>query len=102
LADSSIVYDGLNALGSVPWRINERILKVANRCWENNIPIGDIPQHNDFEVPPEPIPPESTTTKLEKGTPEHTRLVDETRKYREVLAKYDRIRQKNMVRVANS
>jgi hypothetical protein len=41
-ADLSTVYDGLNALGRVPWRINRRVLAVAQRCWDENIPLGDV------------------------------------------------------------
>jgi DNA-directed RNA polymerase len=41
-ADLSTVYDGLNALGRVPWKINRRVLAVAQRCWDDNIPLGDV------------------------------------------------------------
>jgi hypothetical protein len=41
-ADLSTVYDGLNALGRVPWKINRRVLAVAQRCWDENIALGDV------------------------------------------------------------
>lgn len=92
------MYDGLNALGRVPWKINDKILSVAEKCWDNNIPIGDIPQRTDYEVPDEPIRPEPVEVKPEKGTPAHKAWVDEAKKYQDALTKYDRINQRNMVR----
>lgn len=41
-ADLSTVYNGLNALGRVPWRINRKVLATAQRCWDENIPLGDV------------------------------------------------------------
>jgi DNA-directed RNA polymerase len=97
-ADLSTVFDGLNALGRVPWQINKRILEVANHCWENSIALGDIPARTDFEVPPEPIQPERPAIKLEKDHPGYKESVAEYRAYREALSKCRRLQQKNMVR----
>lgn len=97
-ADLSTVFDGLNALGRVPWQINKRILDVANHCWDNSIALGDIPSQTDFDVPQEPIRPERSATKFEKDTPAYDESVAEYRLYREALTKYRRIKQKNMVR----
>jgi DNA-directed RNA polymerase len=93
----STVFDGLNALGRVPWQINKRILEVANHCWENDIALGDIPSRNDLVVPPEPLRPERSATKFEKGTPAYKEAVAEYRAYRERLTKHRRLKQKNMV-----
>jgi DNA-directed RNA polymerase len=41
-ADLSTVYNGLNALGRVPWKINRKVLDAAQRCWDENIPLGDV------------------------------------------------------------
>lgn len=60
-ADLTTVFDGLNALSREPWVINKTILAVADECWEQNIPLGDIPSRTDLEVPPEPSPPPKTS-----------------------------------------
>lgn len=96
-ADLTTVFDGLNALGRVPWKINDRILKVAQRCWDLNVPIGDIPSQTDLEVPPEPIPPSYPSEMLDKESPEFKHYLEEKQKYLTALTKYNRTRQKNMV-----
>jgi DNA-directed RNA polymerase len=97
-ADLSTVYDGLNALGRVPWQINKKILEVANHCWENSISLGDIPPRTDYDVPKEPIRPERPSVKLEKDAPGYKESVAEYRAYREAFTKFRRLEQKNMVR----
>jgi DNA-directed RNA polymerase len=97
-ADLSTVYDGLNALGRVPWQINKKILEVANHCWENNISLGDIPPRTDYDVPQQPIRPERPSVKLEKDAPGYKESVAEYRAYREAFSKFRRLQQKNMVR----
>jgi len=93
----STVFDGLNALGRVAWKINKDVLKVAQKCWENNIPLGDVPSWTDFDVPPEPTPPPRPATKLDKDSPAFMEYVAEQRAYRDALARHRRINQKNMV-----
>ena len=39
-ANLSDLYDGLNALGRVPWKINKTILDVAQKCWDDGVDIG--------------------------------------------------------------
>lgn len=97
-AESSTIFDGLNVLGRVKWRINTRLLEVAQRCWQEDIPLGDIPSRTDLDIPDEPEPPIRPEKKWEKGTEEYDLGVAEYRKYRERLNKYNRARQKNMVR----
>lgn len=82
-ADLSTVYDGLNILGKTAWKINKDILEMGENCWENNIPIGDIPSRIDFEVPSEPIYPTSFNPKLFQS-------------YKASITKRQRILQKNM------
>jgi len=89
-ADLSTVMDGLNVLGKVPWVINREILKVAQRCWDEGIALGDIPSRTDFELPPIPIRPEGDSDYKDKD--------GEFQRYRDALTKYRRIHQKNMVR----
>jgi DNA-directed RNA polymerase, mitochondrial len=96
-ADLSTLYNGLNAMGRVPWKINDRILEVAQCCWDSNIAVGDVPSKTDLVVPPKPVRPKRAVALMDKGSPEYKRYVAENRKYREALSKYNRIRQKNMV-----
>ena len=94
--ENSVIFDGLNALGSVKWRISKQLLEVAQRCWDENIPLGDIPTRTDFDLPEQPLPPSWSSTKLEKGTVEYEAAVAELLNYRDRLAKYNRTKQKNM------
>lgn len=94
-AEGSMVFDGLNALSRVKWVINKKILDVAQRCWDENIPLGDIPSRTDYEMPEQPEPPFWTGKKFEKGTDEYDSAISELLKYRDRLLKYNRVKQKN-------
>jgi DNA-directed RNA polymerase, mitochondrial len=48
------VYDAINYLQGVPYRINQRVLAVYQWAWENSIPIGDLPLTKDLELPAVP------------------------------------------------
>lgn len=88
-ADLSTVMDGLNVLGRVPWKINKKILKVAQICWDDGIALGDIPSRTDFEVPPMPIRPEGDDLDYKSAD-------GDFQQYRDKLAKHRRAHQKNM------
>ncbi len=99
-SDLSIVCDGLNILGKTPWKINKEILQVGEYCWDNNIPIGDIPSRTDLEVPPEPIYPSSAYDPdmyANKDDPEMKEKINAIQSFRESTTKYHRVLQKNMV-----
>ncbi|KAL7522519.1 hypothetical protein ACHAWX_007224 [Stephanocyclus meneghinianus] len=53
-ADLSKVYEGLNVLGRIPWKVNQTVLNAACRCWDEGVVLGDIPPQTDYEVPPLP------------------------------------------------
>jgi hypothetical protein len=97
--DLSLVSDGLNILGKTPWKINKRILAVGEDCWENNIPIGDIPSRTDFVLPPEPKRPERLDAEAYGNgeSPEALAAMEANRLYRGLMYKRQRIHQKNMV-----
>lgn len=48
------VYNAVNRLQGVPFRINRRVLAVYQWAWEHSIPIGDLPLTKDIPVPPLP------------------------------------------------
>ena len=99
-ADLSIVCDGLNILGKTPWKINKKILQVGEYCWENDIPIGDIPSRTDLDVPSEPVYPAMTFDPdmyANKDDPETKEKINAIQSYRDKKTKYHRVVQKNMV-----
>jgi hypothetical protein len=97
-ADLSIVCDGLDILGKTAWRINKEILEAGQRCWRDNISIGDIPSQTDFEVPPEPIRPSFASEVIyDKEDVNYQSRRAAMNAYRESTTKRQRIIQKNMV-----
>jgi len=96
--DLSLVYDGLNILGKTAWKINEKILRIATICWNENIPIGDIPSRVDHTVPPEPIRPPKLPPEVYKNkeSPEAKAAAEANQLYREAVYKRQRVIQKNM------
>lgn len=95
-ADLSEVFNSLNALGRVAWKINRAILDVAQQCWERNISLGDIPTRTDFEVPREPVAPEFVEGGFQRDSEAGKVHLAEQRRYQNEMAKYHRMRQKNM------
>eukprot|EP00522_Entomoneis_paludosa_P007714 CAMPEP_0172440348 /NCGR_PEP_ID=MMETSP1065-20121228/993_1 /TAXON_ID=265537 /ORGANISM="Amphiprora paludosa, Strain CCMP125" /LENGTH=1049 /DNA_ID=CAMNT_0013189139 /DNA_START=238 /DNA_END=3387 /DNA_ORIENTATION=- len=98
VADNSVLLDGLNVLGTVPWKINKRLLEVAQECWDKKITIGDIPSQTDLDVPPKPDWPEEL---YKSGRPEPgTAKFDEWRakwvEYNEQLRIHKKKHQQNM------
>jgi DNA-directed RNA polymerase len=101
-ADLSDVCDGLDILGKTAWKINKEILQVGQRCWNDNISIGDIPSQTDFEVPPEPLRPSFQFETNRNGEdPDYERKMADIQAYRDSIAKRQRIHQKNMVSTTN-
>lgn len=97
-ADLSSVYDGLDILGKTAWRINREILEVGQKCWTENIAIGDIPSQTDFEMPPEPVRPNFENNEMYgKEDPDQERRKAVLNTYRDSISKWQRILQKNMV-----
>lgn len=96
LANLSIVFDGLNALGSIKWKVNKKILHIAKECWNLNIPLGDIPTRTDFDLPPEPIRPDLPRCLLDKSSESYKAYKEKHQEYLLALARYNRIKQKNM------
>jgi DNA-directed RNA polymerase, mitochondrial len=97
-ADLSDVCDGLDIMGKTAWKINKEILEVGQRCWRDNIAIGDIPSQTDFELPPEPVRPTFDADEFyDKENADNERRMAAMNAYRDGIAKRQRIHQKNMV-----
>jgi len=97
-ADLSTVFDGLNVLGRIPWRIQKDMLNVAQKLWEDGIVIGEIPAKHDFVLPPKPIKPEMRkgVDYKDKESPGYKEAMLEYNAYRAASVKYNRIYQRNM------
>lgn len=52
------VYQAVNYLQGVPFRINRKILAVYQWAWENSIEIGGLPMTTDLPTPQKPEPPD--------------------------------------------
>mmetsp|Transcript_6061 Transcript_6061/g.9281 ORF Transcript_6061/g.9281 Transcript_6061/m.9281 type:complete len:1018 (-) Transcript_6061:710-3763(-) len=95
-ADLSVVCDGLDVIGCIPWIINSKILAVAKQCWDSNIVLGDIPPRNDFEVPPKPTRPDHFPKILDKTSDFYKEHLEEIKEYFYAITKHNRMKQKNM------
>ena len=93
-ADLSTAMEGLNVLGSIPWRINQTVLDVAQKCWEDGVVLGDIPSRTNYEVPP--YPEELAYVDYHRlGDVEKKGHIEVFKKYRDALNKHKRFKQKN-------
>jgi DNA-directed RNA polymerase len=82
------VYESLNALGRVPWRVNDRVLDVVLKLWERGGAVTDLPSRLDIAPLKEParpdlsaLDPEDPVTRglaidYEKAQREHKRSTD--------------------------
>jgi DNA-directed RNA polymerase len=53
--DLDKVFEALNVLGKVPWKVNEDVLRVQIEAWNSGEPIANFaPLNPKFDVPPEP------------------------------------------------
>lgn len=50
------IYEAVNAVQSVPWRINNRVLDVQAKLWEQGSEVAGLPQRQPSYVPPYPFP----------------------------------------------
>lgn len=62
--DMKTMFDGLNALGRTPWRINQPVFDIMLEAWNSGEAIANIPAENpNLSIPPEP---ESSKDPLER------------------------------------
>ncbi|EFA84795.1 DNA-dependent RNA polymerase [Heterostelium album PN500] len=53
-SDLTNIYEGLNVLGEVPWKTNEKMMSILLEAWEKGGGIADLPSRYDFELPESP------------------------------------------------
>lgn len=94
-AELGTVMDGLNVLGNIPWKVNQTVLDVALKCWEDGVVLGDIPSQDNLEVPPLPGDFEYFDWKT-LGDVEKKIHLEEFLKYKDALTRHKRFKQKNM------
>lgn len=103
LADLSNVHRSLNYLGSIPWRINKRVIDVMKELYARGESVGDLPSREILSEPSEEnffVPRSSLKYYQQSSSPSSTNessadpneLVLDTREYR---YQCKRIRQKN-------
>lgn len=94
-ADLTQVFEGLNVLGRIPWKINQNVLDAACKCWDDGIALGDIPSQDNHQVPPLPTPLDYRDFNL-LDDDEKKVQVDAFRIYKDAITKHFRFKQKNM------
>jgi len=50
------VYEAVNALQEVPWRVNKKVQEVMNSLWSQGSAVAGLPQRDETPVPPYPFP----------------------------------------------
>ena len=45
------MYDALNFLGRVKWRINKDVYDIIQEAWEQGLTVGDLPSREDVAMP---------------------------------------------------
>lgn len=50
-ADLTLIHSALNAINSLPWRINTRVLDVMREMYASGGDVADIPRRGDIPVP---------------------------------------------------
>lgn len=53
-ADMPAVYDAINAIQDVAWRINTSVFDVMKEVWDSGGSLGDLPRHADIPLPAKP------------------------------------------------
>lgn len=52
--DMPLVYAAINHVQQAPWKINERVLAVANAVWDKDLAIAGLPRREPITVPSRP------------------------------------------------
>jgi len=60
--DMPEVYQALNTVQETAWRVNTKVLEVAQAMYEANAEVGELPPHDHIELPPKPSDIETNET----------------------------------------
>lgn len=72
-----MVYAAINAVQSVPWSVNSRVLDVAKECRANDIAVKGFPSKQLFPIPAPPVAPEELPALRERDRPTYTKWARE-------------------------
>lgn len=50
------IYEAVNALQEVPWRVNASVLEVMHRLWQQGATVAGLPQRDETPIEPYPFP----------------------------------------------
>ena len=53
--DMPDVYEALNFVQETPWKVNERVLEVAQEVWDKDLAIAGFPRQEEETVPERPL-----------------------------------------------
>ena len=53
--DQKQIYDGVNAIQKVAWKINTRLYDIQTEAYELNLNIADLPSRNEVPLAPTPL-----------------------------------------------
>ena len=53
--EMSEVYDAVNAIQNVPWRVNRKVLEVLDVVFHDSLPLGNLPAYDPIPLPTKPI-----------------------------------------------
>jgi len=53
-AGSALLYEGVNALGAVPWQINKPVLRMQKMIWDQGGSVVGLPASDPLPLPPKP------------------------------------------------
>lgn len=69
-ADMPLVYAAVNALQSVPWQVNTKVLEVFQQVWHSNASYG-MPRSEPYDIPPCPLSEGTRANALDKDSDEY-------------------------------
>lgn len=88
IAKGSKVYDAINALNSTAWKINSKVLEVAQWAWDMDNGIGGLPLNRYQDIPTAPKGMDAQQLKVwkAKAKPIYTANAQRVRKTRRSVA----------------
>ncbi|WP_339771482.1 DNA-directed RNA polymerase [uncultured Pseudosulfitobacter sp.] len=71
------VYEAVNAVQDVPWRINSKVMGVLTALWERGVAVAGLPARDEYVIAPYPFP---DTAKEDMTDAQREELIDWKRK----------------------
>lgn len=84
-ADMPLVYESLNLMGKVRWRLNERMFKVVKKLWDLGGGVADMPCRKDIPLLEEP-PVSNHDLETEEGRASRAAEIQAWKKWTKTMA----------------